>query len=194
GPLGSGAGGGVELNLANLTRTLIEQGSLVRVLAPEGSYIAGLPESVIEPVAGLPPAYAQTQNRDQPVQIQTPSLLAHLWQRAAQMQTHFDRIVNWSYDWLSFYLTDFFRTPVAHIVSMGSLTDAVDQALEQVAQTHPGCLAVHSRAQAQTFAFARTWMALGRDPFFYLPCGVDLRNYDFVPQGNGSLCWIGRIA
>ncbi|MCF2970299.1 glycosyltransferase [Synechococcus sp. Nb3U1] len=194
GSLGSGAGGGVELNLANLTRTLLEGGSQVQVLAPQGSRIAGLPQSVIEPVAGLPPAYAQSQGRDQPVQIHTPSLLACLWQRAAQMQADFDLIVNWSYDWLSFYLTDFFRTPVAHIVSMGSLTDAVDQALEHVAQTHPGRLAVHSRAQAQTFAFAPAWMAAGRDPFVYLPCGVDLQTYDFVPHGNGSLAWVGRIA
>ncbi len=194
GPLGSGAGGGVELNLSNLTRALIQMGDQVRVLAPEGSRIAGLPEDVIEPVAGLPPRYAQTQSRDQPVHIQTPSLLAHLWQRAAQLQDQFDLIVNWSYDWLSFYLTDFFHTPVAHIVSMGSLSDAVDQALEHIAHTYPGRLAVHSRAQAQTFAFAQAEMAAGRDPFVYLPCGVDLQNYDFVPWGNGSLCWIGRIA
>lgn len=194
GPLGSGAGGGVELNLANLTRVLLQMGSQVRVLAPVGSRMAELPEEVIEPVAGLPPAYAQTQRRDQPVLIHTPSLLANLWQRAAHLQDQFDLIVNWSYDWLSFYLTDFFRTPVAHIVSMGSLSDAVDQALEHIAHRYPGRLAVHSRAQAQTFAFARAEMAAGRDPFVYLPCGVDLRLYDFVPQGNGSLCWIGRIA
>jgi UDP-glucose:tetrahydrobiopterin glucosyltransferase len=156
--------------------------------------MAELPEEVIEPVAGLPPAYAQTQRRDQPVLIHTPSLLANLWQRAAHLQDQFDLIVNWSYDWLSFYLTDFFRTPVAHIVSMGSLSDAVDQALEHIAHRYPGRLAVHSQAQAQTFAFARAEMAAGRDPFVYLPCGVDLRLYDFVPQGNGSLCWIGRIA
>ncbi|WP_414509538.1 glycosyltransferase family 4 protein [Synechococcus sp. OH20] len=194
GPLGSGAGGGVELNLANLTRVLLQMGSQVRVLAPEGSQIDALPVEVIEAVTGLPPTYAQSQRRDQPVQIHTPSLLANLWQRAAQLQDQFDLIVNWSYDWLSFYLTDFFRTPVAHIVSMGSLSDAVDQALEHIAQTYPGRLAVHSRAQAQTFAFARAQMAAGRDPFVYLPCGVDLSRYDFVPEGNGSLCWIGRIA
>lgn len=54
GPLGSGAGGGVELNLANLTRVLLQMGSQVRVLAPVGSRMAELPEEVIEPVAGLP--------------------------------------------------------------------------------------------------------------------------------------------
>ncbi len=194
GPLGSGAGGGVELNLINLARSLIKQGSPVRVLAPAGSHSADLPEGVIETGPGLPPPYAQSQRRDQPVQIHTPSLLANLWQRAAQQQGQFDLIVNWSYDWLSFYLTDFFRTPVAHIVSMGSLSDAVDQALEHIAHTYPGRLAVHSRAQAQTFAFARTQIASGRDPFVYLPCGVDLSRYDFVPEGNGSLCWVGRIA
>ncbi|MCJ2543751.1 glycosyltransferase family 4 protein [Thermostichus vulcanus] len=194
GPLGSGAGGGVELNLANLTRTLMARGYQMRVLAPQGSCIAGLPPTVIEPVAGLPPRYAQSQRRDAPVQIDTPSLLAHLWQRAAQMQDDFDLIVNWSYDWLSFYLTDFFRTPVAHIISMGSLNNAVDQALEHIAQTYPDRLAVHSRAQGQTFAFAQAGMLEGRDPFVYLPCGVDLQQYDFVPHGKGSLAWVGRIA
>ncbi|MEN9203496.1 MAG: glycosyltransferase family 4 protein [Thermostichus sp. DG_1_6_bins_120] len=194
GPLGSGAGGGVELNLANLTRALIQRGHRVQVLAPQGSHIAGLPETVIEPVAGLPPPYAQSQSREQPVEIQIPSLLAQLWQRAAQLQDHVDLILNWSYDWLSFYLTDFFRTPVAHLLSMGSLSDAVDHALAHIAQAYPGRLAVHSRAQGQTFAFAREKMSKGQDPFVYLPCGVDLQQYDFVPQGNGSLAWVGRIA
>ena len=194
GPLGSGAGGGVELNLVNLARSLLERGAQVRVLAPEGSCSVDLPEGVIEAVAGLPPPYAQSQRRDEPVCLSIPSLLANLWQRAAQLQDEFELIVNWSYDWLSFYLTDFFRTPVAHIVSMGSLSDAVDQALERIARTYPGRLAVHSRAQAQTFAFARAQMAAGRDPFVYLPCGVDLSRYEFVPEGNGSLCWVGRIA
>ncbi|MFS8775760.1 glycosyltransferase family 4 protein [Synechococcus sp. W65.1] len=194
GPLGSGAGGGVELNLVNLARSLLERGAQVRVLAPEGSHSADLPEGVIETVPGLPPPYAQSQRRDQPVCFSTPSLVANLWQRAAQLQEQFELIVNWSYDWLSFYLTDFFRTPVAHILSMGSLSDAVDQVLEHIAHRYPGRLAVHSRAQAQTFAFARAQMSAGRDPFVYLPCGVDLSRYEFVPKGNGSLCWIGRIA
>jgi len=39
--------------------------------------------------------------------------------------------VNFAYDWLPFYLTPFFTTPIAHFVSMGSLYDAMDQIVEK---------------------------------------------------------------
>ncbi|MDX2272046.1 MAG: glycosyltransferase family 4 protein [Cyanobacteriota bacterium] len=189
GSLGSGAGGGVELNLLNLGRHLQATGDQVQVLAASGSQTPGLD---CTPVEGFPPPYAQHQARTAPTEIRLPSLLANLWQRAHQRQTEFDIIVNWGYDWLPFYLTSFFNTPVVHIVSMGSLSDGVDSILNETLSRFPRRIALHSRAQAATFGWS--YSGTDRDPFVVLPCGLDLSQYQFNPTQAGPLCWIGRIA
>ncbi|MEO1131634.1 MAG: glycosyltransferase [Cyanobacteria bacterium J06639_1] len=185
GALGSGVGGGVELNLLNLARQLVDRGDEVRILAPEHSQTGKIP---VTTVSGLPPDFAQASGRRSPVQFPLPSTLANLWDAARQLAPQFDLVVNWAYDWLPLYLTPFFDTPVAHIISMGSLNDGIDAQITRLRQTHPGAIAVHSRAQAATFP------DLPESPLFILPCGIDLTQYDFVPQASESLCWIGRIA
>lgn len=191
GPLGSGAGGGVEINLKNLAHQLMADGDQVHIIAPAGS--------VCDPVhcltvPGLSPPYAQTQAYESAVVMPLPSVLAAMWRQALAMQSEFDLIVNWAYDWLPFYLTPFFQIPIAHIVSMGSLNQSLDLTLEEALQEFPGTVAVHSRAQAATFKFAQVALERGENPFFVLPCGVDPARYTFVPEANGSLCWVGRIA
>lgn len=185
GALGSGIGGGVELNLTNLARQLVERDDEVRILAPESSQTGKIP---VTTVPGLPPDFAQASGRRSPVQFPLPSTLANLWDTARQLAPEFDLVVNWAYDWLPLYLTPFFETPVAHIISMGSLNDGIDAQISQLRQTHPGAIAVHSHAQAATFP------NVPDSPLFVLPCGIDLTQYDFVPQASESLCWIGRIA
>lgn len=185
GPLGSGIGGGVELNLLNLARQLIQRGDDVRILAPDGSQTGEIPCTT---VAGLPPSFAQASERRSPVVLSLPSVLANLWDAARQVSPEYDLIVNWAYDWLPLYLTPFFQQPIAHIISMASLNDGLDAALSRLRHTHPGTLAVHSHAQAATFP------ALPEHPFAILPCGIDLEAYTFIPQATESLCWVGRIA
>ncbi len=175
----------------NLARQLVAEGDQVHILAPTGSVCDGIPCTT---VPGLSPPYAQAQGYDSEVSIPLPSVLAAMWRHVEAMQQDFDIIINWAYDWLPFYLTPFLKKPVAHIVSMGSLSHSLDLTLEQILQEHPGSVAVHSRAQASTFRFAQPALERGENPFFLLPCGVDLDRYTFVPEANGSLCWIGRIA
>lgn len=47
--LNSGRLGGVALNLKNITRTMVSRGHEVKIVAPKGSAIAGLP---IQEIAG----------------------------------------------------------------------------------------------------------------------------------------------
>lgn len=185
GPLGSGIGGGVELNVKNLARQLIAAGQNVRIVAPEGSQLDNIP---LTTVLGHPPTFAQSQSRDVPVTLTLPSTLAHMWDVARQLAPDFDIIVNWGYDWLPFYLTPYFDRPIAHIVSMGSLSTGVDAAITQVRQQFPGTVAVHSRAQAATFPH------LPQRPFHLLPCGIDVSRYEFVEEPENYLSWVGRIA
>jgi UDP-glucose:tetrahydrobiopterin glucosyltransferase len=171
---------------------MIRQGDAVQVLAPAGSVIEGVP-CITAP--GLAPQYAQTLPRDLPVEIPIPSVLANLWEIAFTNQSQFDIVINWAYDWLPFYLTRFFRTPVAHIVSMGSLTNALDLTVKETLKAFPGSVAVHSMAQAATFKFAQASLEAGENPFFILPCGIDLNHYTYVPEvREAPICWIGRIS
>ncbi|MFH7243446.1 MAG: glycosyltransferase family 4 protein [Spirulina sp.] len=183
GHLGSGLGGGVELRLLNLGREMRRRGHGVTVLAPERSVLEEVP--VVE-IPGQPQITAHTQGRDAPIVLPGDSVLAAMWDYARQHQHQFDLIVNFAYDWLPFYLTPFFQTPVAHFVTMASLSDVIDGAVRQVAEQFPGRLGVSTRAQAQTFE--------GETAFRILGSAIDLSLYQFCPTPGDSLVWLGRIS
>lgn len=183
GPLGSGLGGGVELTLGNMARELIRRGHILKIVAPKGSVLGNLPIAEIE---GELQTTAQTQGRDTPIIMPANSVLANMWEYARQVQDDWDLIINFAYDWLPFYLTPFFNCSIAHLVSMGSLSDAMDRIIEQVAIQFPGTIAVHSVAQAETFSFG--------DRCRCLKNGFDISLYDFCAQPQSSLAWVGRIA
>ena len=183
GPLGSGLGGGVELTLRNIATEMMRRGHTLKIVATKGSTAWGMP--LVE-IAGNPQISAQTQERDVPVIIPTSSVLANMWDYARQVQTDYDLILNFAYDWLPFYLTPFFTIPVAHLVSMGSLTEAMDEIIERVVTQFPGTIGVHSRAQAATFTFTDYCRCLGN--------GIDLSRYDFCAEPAPWVGWVGRIA
>lgn len=182
GPLGSGLGGGVELTLHNIARALTQRGHTVEVVAPSGSVC----EFPLIEVPGQLQRTAQTEGRTAPVTLPADSVLAAMWEYARQVQERYDVLVNFAYDWLPFYLTPFFRRPIAHLVSMGSLTEAMDQIIGRVAIEFSGTIGVHSQAQAETFDFAARCRRLGN--------GIDLSLYEFQPQALPQLGWVGRIA
>ncbi len=183
GPLGSGLGGGVELTLLNLAQELLRRGHEVLVLAPEGSVLENVP--IVEITGQLQPT-AHTQGRDAPVILPADNVLGNLWHYAYQHQQAVDLLVNLAYDWLPFYLTPFFRTPVAHFVTMGSLNDGMDRVLRQVAQQFPGRLGAYTRTQAGTFGVA--------DAFEILSSAIDLERYHFCTTPGPAMAWLGRIS
>lgn len=200
GTLGSGLGGGVELTIVNSARALAGRGHEVTILAPEGSVLPppataggpGRPAVQLIEAAGSPPPSAQHQPRDAPIVMPPEGVLAAMWEHARGRQADHDLIVNFAFDWLPFYLTSFFATPLAHLISMSSLSDALDGVAAGVARDHPGHLAVHSRAQAGTFPFGGALVVIGN--------GLDLDRYTFAaaPDAPGApaapLGWVGRIA
>ncbi|TVQ08816.1 MAG: glycosyltransferase [Leptolyngbya sp. DLM2.Bin27] len=183
GPLGSGLGGGVELTLLNLSQGLRARGHEVTVLAPVGSSLGEIP--VVEIAGQLQPT-AHTQGRSAPIILPSDSVLGNLWHYAQQHQRRFDVIVNFAYDWLPFYLTAFFRTPVAHFVTMGSLSDAMDGVVQQVGQQFHRRLGAYTRTQAETFGWP--------DSFEILGSAIDLDLYEFCPAPGEALAWLGRIS
>jgi UDP-glucose:tetrahydrobiopterin glucosyltransferase len=190
GPVGSGLGGGVELTLTTLTAGLSERGHRVEVVAPAGSLVPGV---VVHEAAGVLQPGSQLSERDAPVEIVPGSVLTAMWDRVADLADDVDVIVNLAYDWLPMYLTGWARTPVVHLVSMGSLTEAMDAAIRHVAARHPDRLAVHSRAQAATFDRADA----GAIPFRVLGAGISVERYRFRAEPDREhrhLGAVGRIS
>lgn len=183
GPLGSGLGGGVELTLQNLAQELADRGHKLEVVAPTGSRLAKVAVREIDGNLQVP---AQTQGRDVPVCLPQDSVLANMWEYARLVQSDWDLIVNFAFDWLPFYLTPFFNCPIAHFVSMGSMFEALDRMMEQVAVQFPGTIGVYTQSQARTFAFAQSCRILGS--------GIDLSAYQFCGEPDNTLAWLGRIA
>ncbi len=182
-PLGSGIGGGVELSLQNIARELIRRGHEVKVVAPAKSILPDIP--IIE-IAGNFQIPAQTQTRDVPITMPENSVLGNMWEYARSVRSQWDLIVNFGFDWLPFYLTPFFDRPIAHFISMGSLSEALDSIMQQVADRFPGSIGVYTKSQAETFPFANACKILSS--------AVDLSLYSFVSSPGDSLVWLGRIA
>jgi UDP-glucose:tetrahydrobiopterin glucosyltransferase len=183
GPIGSGLGGGVELTVKSVARSLLNRGYDITVVAPEGSVLDGI--SIVE-ISGALQITAQSQGRDALVTLPKNSVLGNMWAYARQVQHGYDLLFNFAYDWLPFYLTPFFDRSIAHLVSMGSLTDAMDQVIGAVAISHPNTIGVHSEVQAETFHFAQSC--------FNIKNGFDLSIYQFCAQPKNYLAWVGRIA
>ncbi|MEM9002262.1 MAG: glycosyltransferase family 4 protein [Cyanobacteria bacterium P01_F01_bin.86] len=184
GPLGSGLGGGVELFLKNVTQGLQQRGHQITVIAPEGSELETCDRLIQVP--GNPQPTAHTSERQTPIVLPEPSILSAMWAYARQIQQDYDLILHFSYDWLPFYLTSFFQTPIAHFVSMGSLTNAMDVVIDQVAQTFPGTVGVFTRIQAETFP--------SPDCYHLLGSAIDVSLYDYCETPDLAIAWMGRIS
>lgn len=183
GPLGSGLGGGVELTLVNLASALAQRGHQIEIAAPQHSQIEG---SQIIPIAGALQPTAHTQGRNTPAMMVDNAVLSNQWAYARQVQHAYDLIVNFAYDWLPFYLTPFFKTPIAHFVSMGSLSHVMDQAITQVNADFPGTLGAYTQTQVDTFPDGVTWQILSS--------AIDLSRYSYCSTPKQELVWLGRIS
>ena len=192
GPLGSGLGGGVEATVLNLAQVLTQRGHRVAIAAPEGSKLPsdlasnlGKAISLIQ-IPGVWQPTAQTQAINAPVV--TESALSTLWDYARQVQSQYDLLVNFAYDWLPFYLTPFLSVPVAHFVSMGSLSSRLDQSIAHLSIQFPGTLGAYTQAQIETFQ--------GVDPVDWeiLGSGLDMARYEYCDRPENYLAWAGRIS
>jgi UDP-glucose:tetrahydrobiopterin glucosyltransferase len=186
GPLGSGVGGGVELTLHSLVLGLSARGHHVEVVAPAGSLHVGARVHQVEGACQVP---SQTVGRDVPIDMPAAPVLGAMWELVRVVQDDFDVVLNLAYDWLPMYLTPFLRVPVAHLVSMGSLNEAMDDAVVRLATERPESLAVHSQAQADTFPdTGHAWRVLAS--------GIAVERYDLHVGADQppTLAFIGRIA
>ena len=181
--LGSGEGGGIELKIRNVAQELARRGYEIEIVAPQGSVLPGV--SVRE-IAGNLQIAVQNQERHDSVSMPENSVLANMWDYARSVQQDWDLIANFAFDWLPFYITPFFDTAIAHFISMGSMTDALDHVMNQVAQQYPLCIGANTKSQVVTFPFTDKCNLLGS--------GVDLSLYEFCAVPEKSMIWLGRIS
>ncbi len=183
GPLGTGIGGGVELTILNSAKSLINRGHRVKIVAPKDSNVSNF--EIVE-IEGKTQNLLQNQTLTSPILMPANAVLAHMWDYVRSVHFKFDLIVNFAYDWLPFFLTPWLSTPVIHWISMGSLTRAMDDIIQQVVDQFPHSIGVHTKVQANTFPFSENCYILGN--------GIDLSLYQFNDAPVSELCWIGRLA
>lgn len=116
------------------------------------------------------------------------SVLANMWNTVCALAGGFDVVLNLAYDELPFAGSAGAGRPVAHLVSMASLTDAMDAAIDAVLRNAPTTVAMHTGAQAATFARGATATLVGG--------GVDVEACRFVerPHADGRVAFVGRIS
>jgi UDP-glucose:tetrahydrobiopterin glucosyltransferase len=184
-PVGDGIGGGVETSLLQLTRELMARGHRVGTVAVAGS--CGLAGKLYE-IAGRCPVSVTRQGRTHVEAVDSGGTLEQMWERVSSLQGVYDVVLNTGYDWLSFYLSPFFKVPVLHWISVCPLIDSVDRMMEIRYRQHPSRFAFYSRTQAAMFSFVDAEAA------HVLYGGVDTEVFAFAPTPERRLCWSARIS
>jgi UDP-glucose:tetrahydrobiopterin glucosyltransferase len=187
GPIGSGEAGGVETHLLNLAPILVGRGYGVGLVAPAGSVVpvAGV---TLYQVAGEVSPSATRAERAAITVARTGGVLENMWDQALRLQRQYDVVIGVSYDWLPFYLTPFFSTPVGHWITICSAMDEVDRIVEKRWREGGLKLAMYTGAQARTFPF------LERERVQMLYGGVDTAVFQYNSEPRDRVCWAGRIS
>jgi UDP-glucose:tetrahydrobiopterin glucosyltransferase len=176
--------GGVELNLCNIAQEMMRRKHQLQIISPAGSAAQFLPIKQVE--GELQPSITPKTEYANPAIIPPNAVLGNMWDYARQAQGDYDLIVNFSHEWLPFYLSPFFSLPVLHYVCVGASIVVIDRQIEQVAQLCPGTLGAHTRAQASTYSVPDSFRILGG--------GIDISQYEFCHQPGNSFAWAGRIS
>ncbi len=185
-PIGQGDGGGVETTLLHLAPCLAERGHNVAIVAPA---LSGTPEgSKVFQVNGEPPRDVTTAAQDAFPLTSGYGVLEGMWDCARQVQDDFDVVIGMTYDWLSYFLTPFFRTPVLHWITVSSALDVVDRLIFERFADRTDRLGFYTQTQADTFRQLRISKAN------LLPGAVDTCRFPFSSAGENRLCWAARIS
>jgi UDP-glucose:tetrahydrobiopterin glucosyltransferase len=189
GPIGSGRGGGVEITLSSLVAGLQQRGHRITVLAAAGTELpASCAGADLWICHGSPQQSAQHLQRQAPITLAADGLLPRFWRRvlAEGPAAGFDAVLNLAYDWLPLWLTPTTSLPLFHLVSMGSVGEAMDQAIAELAAWDGRRLAFHTAVQAADFKLPQAPVVVGN--------GFDLQAYELCLEPDALLGWVGRIA
>jgi UDP-glucose:tetrahydrobiopterin glucosyltransferase len=157
------------------------------MVAPAGSVMPAAGVTVY-PVEGAMSPGATRAERAAITVARTGGVLENMWDLALWLQSGYDLVIGISYDWLPFYLTPFFTTPVGHWISICSAIDEVDRIVERRWREGGLKLAMYTGAQVRTYPF------LEGGQIHLLYGGVDTAVFGYNKQPQERLCWAGRIS
>lgn len=183
-PLGSGLGGGVEHMVVSAARQLRALGHVVDVIAPVGSKVEG---AELRCVPGLLAPTAMALAYHDPLPVEADAFLSAALRDLAERARPDDAILNFSYDWLPLFLSDFLACPMGTLVSVSSVNRSLDAEIRRLSQRHPVRLAFLSAAQRGSFGLVGETVRL-------IPPGLDVSRYPYNARPDGDWCWLGRIA
>ena len=182
-PLGSGLGGGVEHMVVTAARQLHNLGYLTQIIAPADS-VADVPALIALPGRLAPTAVSRAY--DAPLPLEADAFLVAALRWLAERVHPDDVILNFSYDWLPLFASDFLPCPLGSLVSMSDLNRSLTWEIRRIAACHPNRLAFLSAAQAASFGLT--------GPVRLIPPGLDLQRYRYNAHPRQSFCWLGRVA
>ena len=99
GALGSGVGGGVELSIHNAAKAMLKRGHSVQIIAPANSHLERVS---IQQISGQLQISAQIQNRIDPEEIPSDSVLANMWDYVRRVQKDYDQVYSKCFPQVSF--------------------------------------------------------------------------------------------
>ncbi len=185
--LGSGKGGGVELTVISAIRGLLQLGIEITLVAPKGSELPPDCKRVkIVFVEGTDQVSWQHRDFLSPVEIPFNSVLEGLWKHALVLGKDADAILNFSYDWLPFWITPFVDVKIFHLVSMGAVSTVMRKVINDLSIQYHERLAFHTKVQSSDYTLSSFPTLLGN--------GFDLTKYHFREQSIGYLGWAGRVS
>ena len=166
---------------------MAEQGHFLDVVAPINSKLLGVNNNVqLHVVGGEEQISWQHQDFYSSVSIPNNSLLSAMIEKALDLGKQADIVLNFSYDWLSIWMTLNVDIPFAHIISMGSESFVISNLITKVYSKYPHNFAFHSKIQASDYPFIGNPNIVGN--------GFQLDKYKFQDSKDGPLGWVGRIA
>ncbi len=185
--IGSGRGGGVELTLISILKGLLEMGHEVVLVAPEHSVLPeGCEAADLKIVVGVDQESWQHRDFDAPMTIPVNGVLPNLLSEAFSVAKESDVILNLGYDWLPLWLTPYVKPKIFNLISMGSVSNLMQNTIKNLSKTHHARLAFHTYSQASDYELTHDPIVLGN--------GFELKNYNFQLYPKGSLGWAGRVA
>lgn len=113
------------------------------------------------------------------------SVIANQWEWIRERESEYDFIINFANDWLPYYLTSFFETPILHRANASETNLAVNDIIKKIDTKFPNQVACLSKAQAKELELKN---------YFHLKQGLDLDIYEFNDSPSDYLVWAGRIS
>lgn len=146
GYIGSGIGGGVETYIKQITIEFIKIGWEIDIVAPENSKWSNQlfkPKNLFI-IKGKQPENCINSSFNSPYLEKENGLLSKMILFANNIQNDYNFILNNSYDWLSYWITDFFKTPIIHIIHMKYNNNLMKNIITEIAKKNPQNLIFNS--------------------------------------------------